>query len=76
MRTSCLGEHYSAFLIKRFAIFMFADRLNLLAGCLHMKTYQGLEVLLIAGPKGTSLAQRFTQRGRRPQLWRVSAEGH
>lgn len=52
MRTSCLGEHYSAFLIKRFAIVMFADRLNLPAGCLHMKTCQGLEVLLIPGAKG------------------------
>ena len=76
MRTWYLGEHYSAFRMKRFAVVMFADRLNLLAGCRHAKTCQGLDVLLRAGPKGIRLAHRFTQGGRRTRLWRVSAEGH
>lgn len=52
MRTWLLVEHYSAFLMKRFAIVMFVDHLSLPAGCHHVKTYQGLEVLLRAGGKG------------------------
>lgn len=55
MRTWRRREHYSAFLMKRFATVMFADHLNLLAGCHHVKTCQGLEVLLRAGAEG----QRF-----------------
>lgn len=58
MRMRRREEHYSALLMKRFATVMFADHLNLLAGCRHTETCQGLEVLLRAGAEG----QRFGTR--------------